>query len=120
MASTALEALRIRGVKYIGPDASDLRAIRSSAAQQATARFELCIDPSGTVVEVTRLETSGYSRYDAKLEAALWKWAYRPYLVDGKAVAACTAVTFHVTVGSDGRPPRRVTSPHLPPAPPTR
>jgi len=117
VAPTALEALRIRGTRYIDPDADDRRAIEHTASQRATASFRLCIDRSGTVVEVTRRKPSGYAAYDAKVEAALWTWAYRPYLVDGTSVAACTTVTFHAAAGSDGRPARRVTRSYLPGSP---
>ncbi len=40
------------------------------------------------------IRSSGFARYDRRLEYFIRQWIYSPYLVDDKPVPVCTAVTF--------------------------
>lgn len=51
----------------------------------------------GAVGSVTQLKSTGFPAYDAKIIREMKQWGYKPYLVNGKAVPVCTAVTFIYT-----------------------
>ena len=84
IAPSRLEALRIAGDKTILPD--DMQSRRST--------FKFCLDVTGKVGDIVPLQSSGDGRYDAKIERAMQKWAYRPVIVDGQPTPVCSAVTF--------------------------
>lgn len=89
-----LEGSRISGEKVIVPDDATKSAITASKKDKIIASFKLCVDDSGAVTNVVGLKSSGFPAYDAKIIREMNKWKYRPYLVNGKAAAVCTAVTF--------------------------
>lgn len=43
---------------------------------------------------MNQLRSTGFPAYDEKILRELRQWQYRPFLVNGKPVAVCTAVTF--------------------------
>ena len=89
-----LEQNRIRGTRQIDPDSTTKAAIVKSGRASVVASLELCIDTKGKVSSVKSLKSSGFPDYDVKLERAIRRWAYRPYLVRSIPAAVCTAVTF--------------------------
>jgi hypothetical protein len=89
-----LEQNRIAGDKVILPDDPTKTAITRSQKERVIASLKLCVDVTGKVSQVKLLKSSGFPDYDRKLEAGMNTWAYRPYVVDGKAIPVCTAVTF--------------------------
>jgi hypothetical protein len=91
---TLLEGLRVRGVKDIAPDAPTAAAIARSGKDKVVGAFKLCVDPRGSVFSVVQLRSTGFSDYDAKISREMRLWAYSPYMVNGKAVPVCSAVTF--------------------------
>lgn len=91
---TLLEGSRIAGNKIIVPDDATKAAITDSGKAKIIASFKLCVDPGGAVTTITLLKPSGFAAYDAKLRREMQVWKYKPYLVNGKAVPVCTAVTF--------------------------
>lgn len=91
---TLLEAQRIAGTKIITPDAKTAADIVKSGKAKIVGSFKLCLDTTGAVTKVTLLKSTGFPAYDQKLQREMRAWAYRPYLVNGKAVPVCTAVTF--------------------------
>lgn len=91
---SVLEPLRLQGDLQIVPDAATKKAIKAAHKTRVAATYELCIDRTGAVAQVIRLESSGFKDYDAKIDAAMHGWAYQPYVVDGEAQPVCTAVTF--------------------------
>jgi hypothetical protein len=58
------------------------------------ASLKVCVAVDGTVSKVTLLRSSQYGAYDAKLAAEINNWKYNPFVVNGKAIPVCTAVTF--------------------------
>jgi TonB family protein len=89
-----LEANRIRGNKNIMPDEFVKRAIQAAGETRVVASAKLCIDTAGEVSEVRILKSSGYPGYDETIVSEMKQWGFRPYEVDGKPVAVCTAITF--------------------------
>jgi len=50
---------------------------------------------SGSIASVTQLKSTGFAAYDNKIMGKMRnEWRYKPYMVNGKAVPVCTAVTF--------------------------
>lgn len=94
---TLLEGARISGNKIIVPDDATKEQILQSGQQRIIASFKLCLDPQGNVASVSKLKSSGFPDYDAKITSQMQQWRYRPYQVDGKPVPVCTAVTFIYT-----------------------
>jgi hypothetical protein len=91
---TLLEGYRIKGSQLIVPDDDTKRAFQESGRDRLITSYKLCLDSTGAVDRVTMLKTSDYPAYDAKIMRAMKGWGYRPYMVSGKAVPVCTAVTF--------------------------
>ena len=60
-----------------------------------TGTFKLCLSADGNVAAVNQIKSTGFGQYDAKILSTIrTQWKYRPYVVNGKAVPVCTAVTF--------------------------
>ncbi len=89
-----LESLRIAGSKRIVPDANVKADIRASGKTKVVASMKLCLDERGNVSSVAQLKSSGFPAYDRKLTTEMRSWLYRPYKINGRPVAVCTAVTF--------------------------
>jgi tetratricopeptide (TPR) repeat protein len=90
----ALEANRIAGTKEILPDEATETEIERSGKTRLVASLKLCVSDTGAIQSVTLLKPTGFAAYDAKLQDQIKTWRYRPFLVDGKPAAVCTAVTF--------------------------
>ncbi|MBA3392650.1 MAG: hypothetical protein H0T89_08405 [Deltaproteobacteria bacterium] len=91
---TMLEANRIRGIRVIVPDARTITAIESSGRTTAVAAIKMCLDDTGMISSLKLLKSSGFPDYDRKLETGMRTWAFRPYVINGRNVPVCTAVTF--------------------------
>ncbi len=91
---TSLESYRIAGTKMITPDDADKTRILDSGNQRVIGSFKLCLDVTGNVTQIRLLKSTGVPGYDAKLAREMAKWRYRPYMLDGRAVPVCTAITF--------------------------
>ena len=91
---TLLEGNRIAGNKAIVPDDTTKKAIAASQKDKIIGSFKMCVDPTGVVTTVSQLKSTGFPAYDAKIMREMKTWGYRPYMVNGKAVPVCTAVTF--------------------------
>ena len=76
----AADAARNRRPNY--PEASRRRG------EEGVVRVELLVDPSGRVVDVRVLESSGFSALDAAAVEALREWRFRPAQRAGLPVAA--------------------------------
>jgi hypothetical protein len=94
---TLLEANRISGNKLIVPEESTKKEIVKSGKDKIIGSYKLCITVGGNVASVSQLKSTGFPAYDTKIQSEMKTWAYRPYLVNGKAVPVCTAVTFIYT-----------------------
>jgi serine/threonine protein kinase len=90
---TALDANRLSGDKDIQPDNTTQSEIGRAGVDKVMGLFKLCITPEGSVSTVAQLKSTGFADYDAKIQSTIRsKWRYRPYLVNGKPAAVCTAV----------------------------
>ena len=95
---TLLEGSRIAGEKQIKPDDVTKTEIGRSGKDKVIGSFKLCISNAGAVTQVTQLKSSGFPAYDTKIINKMrTEWRYKPYMVNGKAVPVCTAITFIYT-----------------------
>ena len=95
---TLLEGSRIAGEKKIVPDDVTKTEISRSGKDRIIGSFKLCITVAGAVSSVTQLKSTGFPAYDNKILGKMRnEWRYKPYMVNGKAVPVCTAVTFIYT-----------------------
>jgi hypothetical protein len=101
---TMLEQQRLRGVKDIAPDAPTAAAIARSGKDRIVGSYKLCLDTGGSVSSVVMLKSTGFTDYDMKLAREIRIWAYKPYMVNGKAVPVCTAATFIYSVPPARKP----------------
>jgi hypothetical protein len=88
------EARRVSGEKLILPDDSVKRAMQKQGVSKVIGAFRLCLDDTGSVESVLPIKSTGFADYDRELGAAIWKWTYTPFLVEGVAQPVCTAITF--------------------------
>lgn len=95
---TLLEGSRIAGEKQIVPDDVTKTEIARSGKDRIIGSFKLCLTVAGSIGNVTQLKSTGFPAYDGKILTKMRnEWRYRPYMVNGKAVPVCTAVTFIYT-----------------------
>jgi protein TonB len=91
---TLLEGQRIAGNKQIIPNDVTKTEIQRSGKDKIVGSYKLCITVGGEINSISQLKSTGFGAYDAKIQAEMRNWRYKPYLVNGKAVPVCTAVTF--------------------------
>ncbi|HEY4058074.1 MAG TPA: hypothetical protein VGM39_15775 [Kofleriaceae bacterium] len=90
-----LEGYRTGGEKVIVPDPETKAAIIKSDKERVIGSYKLCLDATGAITNVTTLKQTGFPAYDEKIISTMKStWTYNGYVVDGKAVPVCTAVTF--------------------------
>jgi protein TonB len=95
VAPTALEASRIAGEKNILPNDVTKTEIQRSGKDRLIGSFKICISAEGSVLSVNMLKSTGFSAYDQTILSTMkGTWRYKPFMVNGKAVPVCTAVTF--------------------------
>lgn len=94
IAPNALEPLRLKGNKLIVPDEFVKRTIQATGDNRVSSSVKMCVDATGKVSRLTLLKASGYPAYDDEILAEMKRWAFQPYVADGKPVAVCTAVSF--------------------------
>ena len=95
---TLLEGSRIAGEKQIVPDDVTKTEISRSGKDRIIGSFKLCLTNAGAISSVTQLKSTGFPAYDNKILTKMRnEWRYKPYMVNGKAVPVCTAVTFIYT-----------------------
>lgn len=91
---TMLEAQRIAGSKEIRPDDATKAKIVQSGKSRLIGSFKLCVDVHGEIASISVLKSTGFPGYDATLDEGMRDWRYKPFMVNGRAVPVCTAVTF--------------------------
>ena len=106
VAPTTLEAIRIKGETKIVPSDIDKVAFSHAGKKRMVTAYKLCIDSTGTPSLVQMLKPSGLPDYDAKIQAEMSKWRYRPYTVNGVAKPVCSSVTFIYT--QEGPPDQEI------------
>jgi hypothetical protein len=91
---TVLSNLRTSGETQILPDAATVEEIQRSGKSKVIGSFKLCVSITGDVTGVVVLKSTGFPAYDKKITAGIRTWKHRPYLVDKKPMAVCSAETF--------------------------
>jgi hypothetical protein len=89
-----LEKLRVAGSKLVVPDDDDKIHLNG---KRLVGSFKLCLDETGHYERGVLLQSTGVSRYDAKIARTMMQWVYQPYVVDDGAIPVCSAVTFIYT-----------------------
>lgn len=84
----------IEGEKNVTPNDDDKGKLMRYAPVRVVGSFMFCIDDAGKVDKVGVLDPTGLPRYDARIQQTIATWKYRPYVLDGKPVRVCSAVTF--------------------------
>jgi len=89
------------GDRDIVPDASTRIQIRRSGVTSLIGIYKICLAPEGAISAVALLKSTGFAEYDAKIQGVIRaRWRYRPYVVNGKPVAVCSAAK--LSLASDG------------------
>jgi hypothetical protein len=94
VAPSTLEPLRLAGNKAIPADARSRADMIAAGKTRVVASLKLCLDDAGTVRSTAMLKSSGFPGYDRRLITETRGWVFRPYKLNGKPVAVCTAYTF--------------------------
>jgi hypothetical protein len=90
-----VEKLRVSGETQIQPS-DDIKVMMQREGKSSLhVTFKVCLDAAGAVTQTARLGSTGYGEYDDQLAAAIATWRYRPYSVNGHAIAVCGPVTFN-------------------------
>jgi serine/threonine protein kinase len=95
--AAALEANRVSGDKEILPDESTQVEIRRSGGggEKLQGAYKMCVNPDGSVGSVTQIKSTGFQSYDDRIQSTIRnRWRYKPYVVNGRSVSACTVVRF--------------------------
>jgi len=99
--ASLLDANRIAGDRDIRPDNATRVQIRRSGANAVVGIYQICITPDGSILKVAALKSTGFTDYDAKIQDVIrTSWRYRPYVVNGKPAAVCSAAK--VSFAGDG------------------
>jgi TonB family protein len=83
----------LSGDLILAPDDQTKIAISEAHVRHMTGNFRICLDETGHVGSVLPLRSTGFAAYDREVMAAMHKWAYVPFIVDGKPAAVCTQIT---------------------------
>jgi hypothetical protein len=105
VAPQQLETVRVAGDRIIDPDPDTQKKIVADRKAAATSTFKICIDERGAMTSTDVLKASGYDEWDEKIRSTMTDiWRFRPYEVNGKPHAVCTAVT---QIFKNPQPPTR-------------
>ena len=89
----------MRGQKNIVPDDETKYQISriGQPPRRGAGKFRLCLDETGVPESVVTLRSTDVPDYDRKILTRMKEWAYRPFVLSGRPVPVCTAVTFIYT-----------------------
>jgi len=91
----ALKQFRIAGEDQIMPDDVTKTEIQRSGKDKVVGSWKFCLTAEGAISLVTMLKSTGFSAYDNRITSTIrGEWRYKPYIVAGKPVPICSAVTF--------------------------
>jgi TonB family protein len=98
VAPTVLQGLRISGETQLHPDTVTQNQMMREGATSVRGVVQVCIATDGRVASTTMVAPTKFKAYDATLLSAVRDWRYRPYLLNGAPVPACSTVTFIYTI----------------------
>jgi len=84
----------VSGDKAVVPGDHTKVEIQSSGNARITGTFKLCADATGHVVSATAARSTGWPDYDLKIIRAVSRYAYEPFIADGRAIPVCSNITF--------------------------
>ena len=93
IAPAAFTSMRVSGGAIEPPETVQTQMMRDEKTK-ASAVVKVCIDTNGSVTAASMAKSSGYPVYDQKLTEGVHSWRYKPYMLNGKATPACSAVVF--------------------------
>jgi protein TonB len=94
----AVEAARIAGNADIPLPPEVKQAVVAEGKREVLAMAKLCLDRDGAPTEVSIRKSSGHPAADARIREEMLRWRYRPYRVNGEAVAVCTSILFRYQI----------------------
>jgi TonB family protein len=92
------KGLRISGETQLRPSTVTQGQMIREGTASVHGIVQVCIATDGRVTSATMAASTKYQEYDATLLAGVRDWRYRPYLLDGAPVPACSTVTFNYTM----------------------
>ena len=98
IAPSLLQALRISGETQLHPGAVTQNQMVRDGVSRVEALVTVCVTPGGGVGSTAMRTSTGYEAYDQILLSAVRGWRYRPYMVNGAPVPACSVVRFIYTI----------------------
>jgi protein TonB len=97
LSPSELRTIRTSGDEHITPSELDRTAMVRDGRDRLIGSFKVCVSTAG-VPEPLMLRSTGYADYDRRLVDGIRTWRYRPFMVGGRAVPVCAAVTFIYTI----------------------
>jgi hypothetical protein len=85
---------RVSGETQIVPTEPERAAMANLHMHLLISAFAYCIDESGAVTGVRQTRRSGLDAWDHRVAGILQGWKYKSFVVEGKALAACSGVKF--------------------------
>jgi hypothetical protein len=98
VSSVLLEQRRTAGDREIVPDGDVIDVMRNRGIGRVVGAFTFCVDETGHVTSVKAVKTTSVVPYDQKIEREIRDWAFAPIVIDGRAIAACSAAAINFTV----------------------
>jgi cysteine-rich repeat protein len=98
LAPSVMQGLRVSGDTQIHPSSTTQLLMVRDGAHRVVGSVKLCISTDGGVISAAMASSTKYRDYDAALVSAVRDWRYRPYLLNGNAVPACSMVSFIYTI----------------------
>jgi len=98
VAPVVLQGLRVSGETQLHPDTVTQNQMIREGTTSVRGLVNVCISTDGGVASASTRVSTKYESYDATLLAAVRAWRYRPYLLNGAPVPACSTVTFLYTI----------------------
>jgi TonB family protein len=93
IAPDVLKGLLVQSTPIEPPDVVRMQMTRDDK-KKTTVVVKVCIAETGAVTQSSIAKSSGYAAYDEHAVSAVRGWRYKSYVVDNKAVPACSAVAF--------------------------
>jgi TonB family protein len=93
-----MQHLRVWGDPKIHPAANTKTEILRDGKNKVTGVIQLCISETGAITSVTINRSTGYPAYDQRLIDGARTWRYRPHILQGEAVPACSFISFVYTI----------------------
>ena len=92
----------LKGNRISGDDREALMApdgpanvLNAQGTKKLTFVIKLCLSAGGVPTAVEWKKRTGFPEWDARIEAAIRQWRYKPYVAGGRAVPVCSGIVFN-------------------------